>query len=258
MKVPHTTTIVIVIPVFNEEANIHQVLSTITATLTVFSKFQFQILLVNDASTDNTSEEIVKFMSVHQDTDIPILLLEYEHDMGTAQTMLKLFQIAISQQPQLVIKLDMDLDFSHEEVLQKFLSTIDTDKSNISNTILAGIRVIPNEKVMTFYEQVRKKVSDIFLKEKLGLDNYDPVSGGTQLYPVTILRTLLSRQVVKAYDLRWGVDVLLPLLARKEGYQLMTIPMYESQYNLDRRKDSKVKMQYDAFEAVFQRVYFSG
>lgn len=247
----------IVIPVFNEEDNIHDVLSTITSTLREYPQFQFQILLVNDGSTDNTSLEVANYLTRHYDIQHPIFLIENEENIGTAKTMLRLFQIAVSNKPVLVVKLDMDHDFSHQEVIRKFFDTIIKTKWGIESTILTGIRIIPNEKKMTFYEQARKKKTDIYLKEKLGLENYDPVSGGTQLYPLPILKELLAQQVVQDYELRWGVDVMLPLLARKRGYQLQIIPIYNSQYSFDRRSDSKVKLQYDAFTAVFERVHNS-
>ena len=246
------------IPVFNEEENVHQVLSTITSTLAEYPQFQFHILIVNDGSTDNTSQAIGQHIAQNYDVRFPILLIENEKNIGTAKTMLKLFQIAVSNKPDLVIKLDMDHDFSHEEVIHKFLDTITTPAFCIETTVLAGIRIISNQKVMTIYEQARKKITDIYLEEKLGLANYDPVSGGTQLYPLAILKELMAQQVVLDYDLRWGVDVLLPLLARKLGHQLLTIPIYNSRYSLDRRSDMKVKNQYDAFTAVFERVYFQG
>jgi len=249
---PHS--INIVIPVFNEEDNVHQVLSIITKTLEEYPQYQYQILLVNDGSTDNTSKEITKYLELYANKQIPILLMENEENIGTAKTMLKLFKIATAQKPDMVIKLDMDHDFSHEEVLRKFFKRISAPDFCFKSTVLVGIRIIPNEKVMTFYEQARKNRTDIFLKQKLGLENYDPVSGGTQLYPNAILEKILEHQVVKNYDLRWGVDVLLPLLARKKGFTLETISIYNSRYSFDRRSDLKVKSQYDAFTNVFMLV----
>jgi len=253
--IENLATINIVIPVFNEEDNVHEILSNITATLEKYSQYYCQILLVNDGSTDNTSEEIMKYLKLYFNIKYPIYLIENEQNIGTAQTMLKLFKLAVSKKPSMVIKLDMDHDFSHQEVLSKFFDTISSPDFCFESTVLVGIRIIPNEKVMTFYEQARKKRTDNYLKKKLGLENYDPVSGGTQLYPLHILEEVLTYQVVKNYKLKWGVDVLLPLLARKKGYQLHTIPIFNSRYSFDRRSDTKVKSQYDAFTAVFELVH---
>jgi glycosyltransferase involved in cell wall biosynthesis len=252
--IENLVTISIVIPVFNEEDNVHEILSNITMTLEKYPQYYCQILLINDGSTDNTSAEVVKYLEECFNIKYPIFFIENEKNIGTAQTMLKLFKLAVSKKPSMVIKLDMDHDFSHQEVLCKFFDTISTSGFCFKSTILVGIRVIPNEKVMTFYEQARKKRTDDFLKEKLGLKNYDPVSGGTQLYPLHILEEVLTYPVVKNYKLKWGVDVLLPLLARKNGYQLHTIPILNSRYCFDRRSDNKVKSQYDAFTTVFELV----
>lgn len=244
----------IVIPVFNEEDNVHNVLTNIIDTLEEYPQYIFQILLVNDGSTDNTAQEITKFLDQQLNKKIPVLLLENKVNIGTAKTMLKLFRLAISQKPHLIIKLDMDHDFSHEEVLHNFFKRIAHSDYCVQSTVLVGIRVIANEKVMTFYEQARKVRTDSFLRQKLGLENYDPVSGGTQLYPHAILEEILAHDVVHTYNLRWGVDVLLPLLARKKGFQLETIPIYNSRYSFDRRSDLKVKSQYDAFTSVFELI----
>jgi glycosyltransferase involved in cell wall biosynthesis len=243
-----------VIPAYNEESNVRMVLSTITSTLANYPRYQFRIILVNDGSTDNTSGEISAFIKDHSCNTTPISLINNEQNIGTARTMLKLFQLAVDHQPDLVIKLDMDHDFSHEEVLCKFFEKISTTEFYDQPTTLVGIRVIPNQKVMTFYEQARKVRTDNFLKQKLGLNNYDPVSGGTQLYPLVILKTVLGYPIVQNYKMKWGMDVLLPLLARKKKFQLITIPIYNSRYSFDRRSDLKVKSQYDAFTSVFELI----
>ncbi|MFK7806994.1 MAG: glycosyltransferase family 2 protein [Saprospiraceae bacterium] len=247
----------IVIPVYNEADNVKTVLRSILDTLEGENAFSFQILIVNDGSTDDSTLLITEFLRERPCKKIPILLLENDINIGTARTMLRLFKVAVSNHPDMVIKLDMDYDFSHEEVLLKFFNRIQSVSFCPISTILVGIRIIPSEKKMTFYEQARKRRTDEILIDKFGLENYDPVSGGTQLYPLPILEEIINIDIVKTYNLRWGVDVLLPLLARKTGFQLETIPIYNSRYSFDRRSDLKVKSQYDAFTAVFELIHSS-
>ena len=246
--------ICIVIPVYNEVANVHPVLAEITSTLKKFQANDYRILLANDASTDNTAMEIQAYINERGLNGL-IHLFENRENIGTAPTMRKLFKLAIDIRPDLVIKLDMDRDFSQGEVLEKFLTSIPEDKKLRDRRVLAGIRTLPKGRVMTFYERVHRRIMDEFLQKTLRVHNYDPVSAGTQLYPINVLKELLEDEVVRAFDLRWGMDVLLSMLAKRKGYDLITIPILRSKYDRDRRADKKVKLQYEAFYKVFDGVY---
>ena len=65
----------------------------------------------------------------------------------------------------------------------------------------------------------------------------------------------MKEKVVQDFNLRWGMDVLLSMLAKRKGYDLITIPIIRSKYDTDRRQDNKVKSQYEAFYKVFEGVY---
>ena len=219
-----------------------------------FQEHDYRILLANDASTDKSGLEIQDYIN-ERGFNLLIHLLENKENIGTAPTMRKLFRLALDLKSEIVIKLDMDRDFSQGEVLEKFLSTIADQKRFNHNTVLAGIRTLPNGKVMTFYERVHRRIMNDFLEKTLAVHDYDPVSAGTQLYPVHILKELMKEKVVQDFNLRWGMDVLLSMLAKRKGYDLITIPIIRSKYDTDRRQDKKVKSQYEAFYKVFEGVY---
>jgi len=246
--------ICIVIPVFNEAANVQPVLAEITSTLLKYQSHDYRIILANDASTDDTVMCIQNYINERGLNGL-IHLFENKENIGTAPTMRKLFQIAVDMRPDLVIKLDMDRDFSQGEVLDKFILNIATDKERRENQVLAGIRTLPKGKAMTFFERVNRKIMDEFLQKTLAVHNYDPVSAGTQMYPIGLLKELLAEEVVRLFDLRWGMDVLLSMLAKRKGYELITIPILRTKYDRDRRADKKVKLQYEAFYQVFDEVY---
>ena len=229
-------------------------LAEITSTLTKFQEHDYRIILANDASTDNTAMEIQNYINELGLNGL-IHLFENKKNIGTAPTMRKLFKLAIDIKSEIVIKLDMDRDFSQGEVLEKFLNTIASERKLNNNSVLAGIRTLPSGKVMTFYERVHRRIMNSFLQKTLAVHNYDPVSAGTQLYPIKILKELLEEEVVQNFNLRWGMDVLLSMLAKRKGYDLITIPIIRSKYDTDRRADQKVKSQYEAFYKVFEGVY---
>jgi len=246
--------ICIVIPVYNEAANVRPVLAEITSTLLNYQSHDYRIILANDASTDDTAMRIQEYINERGLSGL-IHLFENRENIGTAPTMRKLFQIAVDMRPDLVIKLDMDRDFSQGEVLDKFILNIATNKNTRENQVLAGIRTLPKGKAMTFFERVNRKIMDEFLQKTLAVHNYDPVSAGTQMYPIGLLKNLLEEEVVRTFDLRWGMDVLLSMLAKRNGFELITIPILRTKYDRDRRADKKVKLQYQAFYQVFDEVY---
>ena len=246
--------ICIVIPVYNEVANVRTVLAEITSTLLNYPSHDYRILLANDASTDDTGLCIQNYINERGLNGL-IHLFDNQENIGTAPTMRKLFHIAVDMRADMVIKLDMDRDFSQGEVLNKFLSNISPDKKIREQQVLAGIRTLPKGKVMTFFERAHRRIMDNFLQEALAVHNYDPVSAGTQMYPIGLMKELLEEEAVRTFDLRWGMDVLLSMLAKRKGYDLITIPILRTKYDRDRRADEKVKSQYEAFYRVFDEVF---
>ena len=68
MKTPFTT-LSIVIPAFNEGPTIHRILDKIKE-VTLIHEIQKEIIIVNDFSTDNTFDELQKYMASHADENI--------------------------------------------------------------------------------------------------------------------------------------------------------------------------------------------
>jgi len=68
MKTPFTT-LSIVIPAFNEGPTIHRILDKIRE-VTLIHEIQKEIIIVNDFSTDNTFDELQKYMASHADENI--------------------------------------------------------------------------------------------------------------------------------------------------------------------------------------------
>jgi len=244
---------VIVIPSYNEENNITSILTEITSTLANLAVSNYKIIILDDCSSDDSFTMAYRYI-VDNTCQQKIELHRNEENIGTAQSIIKLLHFAVLEKPDFVIKMDMDKDFSHKEVLHTFFNHLSKNKTTARNKVVAGIRILDNEKQMTIYERIRKYQMKEFLKSQMAIKDYDPVSAGTQLYPYSILYLLLKIGLVNNYDLRWGVDVLLPLLSRKMGNTLINIPINNSNYNVERRKDAKVKNQYDAFFRVFELI----
>lgn len=69
----------IVIPAFNEGATIHEILNKIK-TVDLLHGIEKEIIIINDYSTDNTSEQIRKYMD--ENKNLNILYLEHQVNKG--------------------------------------------------------------------------------------------------------------------------------------------------------------------------------
>lgn len=69
----------IVIPAFNEGATIHEILNKIK-TVELLHGIEKEIIIINDYSTDNTSEQIRKYMD--ENKNLNILYLEHQVNKG--------------------------------------------------------------------------------------------------------------------------------------------------------------------------------
>ena len=70
----------VVIPIFNEEENINKLSQSITKAL---SDIDYEVLFINDGSTDNSENEIVKLSS----TDPKIKLINLRRNYGQTGAM---------------------------------------------------------------------------------------------------------------------------------------------------------------------------
>ena len=75
----------IVLPAFNEERTIYGVLSSLyAAILSSLPSFQFEFIIVNDGSTDNTSQQINKFLDCHLQCVVRTINLSRRQGIGHA------------------------------------------------------------------------------------------------------------------------------------------------------------------------------
>ena len=99
----------IIIPVFNEAQTIHRILDKVK-TVELINGILKDIIIVNDYSTDGTSDVIQKY--IKENADVPITLLEHSKNKGKGAALRTGIQHAKGD---LIVIQDADLEYDPNE-----------------------------------------------------------------------------------------------------------------------------------------------
>ena len=135
--------ITILIPFYNEEGNIVRQLEDIIENIDLIKDYKFDILLVDDGSTDNSSEKIIQLFNTFP--NINYQLIKHQKNMGKTKAFETAFQNLVTDY---VLFMDGDYQDDPSEI-SKFVQKIKEDfeviignqkkKSNIIKKIAALI-----------------------------------------------------------------------------------------------------------------------
>jgi glycosyltransferase involved in cell wall biosynthesis len=202
----------VLMPAFNEGHHIYQ---NGKETFEVFRKFaeSFEILIINDGSSDNTKNEITKLQTEYSNASQKILLVDQPKNAGKGAALKKGFEASSGE---IIIFLDADLDLPPHQI--EYL--IDLMKDNSADVVI-GSKQHPHSNID--YPKRRKLLSWVYSKVLLllfGLPLRDTQTG-LKLFKRNVLADIFPVILSKAF----AYDVEILANAHHLGYKILEAPI---------------------------------
>jgi len=235
-----TGTISVVMPAYNEQFHISNAIDE-TRRVLEESNCDYEIIVVDDGSTDNTFNEASKISSIHEEVQV----VKCNSNGGKGQAL----KFGSNQaRGDLIIFLDADLDLHPNQihVLYQYLD-------NSGSDVVIGSKRHPLSKLD--YPMHRKIISNTYyllVKALFGLPIRDTQTG-IKLFKKQVLEDVSPRVLVK----RYALDLELLAVAHHHGYTIIEAPII-----LDFKKRGRIRPK-DVFQvlmdtmAIFYRLYIS-
>lgn len=214
-------TLSVVMPAYNEGKHIYDNLMTTSNILSTFLK-RYEIIAVNDGSTDNTAEQIAT-AAAH---DCHIISSGYSDNHGKGYAI----SYGIAQTKGIYTAfLDSDLELS-PKLFQFYLKELQEQDADI----VIGSKQHPDSKLE--YPLLRKIMSYgyyIMLKLMFKLDIHDTQTG-IKLFKSSVIKPIAAGLTTDGY----AFDIEILLAAHKQGFKIIEAPI-ELNYSRDDAKDGR-------------------
>ena len=198
----------IIVPAFNEGSRIYDNLGTISAALSRFTD-DYEIIAVNDGSSDNTGDEIARAAS----QDSHIVPAGYGKNRGKGGAIIE--GVSFSRGSEVGF-IDADLDLSPEQIA----SYVEVMKAQGADVVI-GSKMHKDSKIE--YPPARKLFSFcyyVMLKVLFGLKCHDTQTG-LKIYKGDLIRKVAPAQTIYGY----AFDIEMLALASKCGARLVEMPV---------------------------------
>jgi dolichyl-phosphate beta-glucosyltransferase len=195
----------VIVPAYNEEPNIELAINEISSYLEK-SNFDYEIIIINDGSTDRTKEICLKYLD-------KIKYFENETNKGKGFTVKKGVRLATKQK---ILFLDTDLStpIQQVEVLYPFA---DKYEIVIGSRNLADSNIIADQ---PFHRRMMGKTFAVITYFFSGL-NIKDTQCGFKLFDKTAINDIFDRSVIEG----WCFDVELLYIAEKLNYKTKEAPI---------------------------------
>lgn len=196
----------VIIPAYNEEKRIGRTLEAILGYLDK-QKYTYEIIVVNDGSTDKTKEVVQQFK--HK----KIKILDNSGNKGKGYSVQQGF---LSAEKEWVLFTDADLSTPIEELKTCFRYASGAD-------VIIGSRNLPMSQIVVkqpFFRSMLGRIFPFFVRLLL-LPNIKDSQCGFKLFRKEAAQKVAEKQKITGFCF----DVELLFLAKKLGYKIQEIPI---------------------------------
>ena len=219
----------LIIPTYNEIANIEKMLTTVTELYP-----QLHILIIEDGSPDGTAEVVKNFMKENEH----INMIERQGKLGLGTAYITGFKWALERDFQFVF--EMDCDFSHDpKDIKNLLQAAQSSDLVIGSRYLDGIRIInwPMKRLLLSY------FAGVYTRFITGLGVTDTTGG----FKCFTRRALESINFNKIFSNGYSFQIELNFKIWAQGLKIQEVPIIFTE-----RRDGESKMGGSIiYEAVF-------
>lgn len=220
MKSDTKQKLIIIVPVYNEAANIPRLFDSFTEIYNEFgSQFDICFIIVDDGSTDGTLDAIQKLSA-----GMTIMILPHEKNMGPGCAFATAFKFIAEfvKDDDWVITMEGDNTSNHRIIWQMITRTKEGYDVVLASPYMygGGITNTTNLRVLLSYG------ANIFVKEILGLHGFFTVSSFYRLYRGSILKKLFKvygNEIIESTGFECMVELVLKMVFIKAS--ISEIPM---------------------------------
>jgi dolichol-phosphate mannosyltransferase len=203
--------VLVVLPAYNEEENIGDLLNQIKFALEEDSKTSYKVYVVNDGSRDKT-EDIVRSMSA----EMPIELIVHEVNQGLGATIRDGLYKAVNDSNQNDIIITMDADATHNPglILRLMRMIIEGHDVVIASRFQPGARVIG----LAWHRKLLSIVASIIFRITYPIKGVKDYTCGYRAIRADVLKSAMAEYGDRFFDqdgFQALVDILLKLRRRK-------------------------------------------
>ncbi|HXH31774.1 MAG TPA: polyprenol monophosphomannose synthase [Bacteriovoracaceae bacterium] len=204
---PRLDTTVVIIPTYNELANIGRMIATLDSTYP-----DLHVLVIDDGSPDGTAASVKAF----QEKKVNLFLLERPEKLGLGTAYLSGFTWAVEKDYAAVIT--MDCDFSHDPAcIASFVEGLNTHDLVIGSRYFGGVRVLnwPMRRL------ILSCVASWYSRFVTGIPFLDS-TGGFNGYSKTAIRSL---DLTKIFSIGYAFQIELKYKIWSRGLPCLEFPI---------------------------------
>ncbi len=225
----------VVVPCYNEEQNIYRNLNKIKNHLEKNFK-DFEIIVVNDGSTDGTVSEIEKF---GKDCPCPCTIVNHGENKGKGWAVR---EGMLRAKFEVVMFLDADLAIPIEELNIFYDKIIEGYDVVIASRFVPGLIIL---KPVKWYRKIMEKVFRLLRILIINEWEVKDTQCGFKVFTADAARSIFTRLTVN----RFAFDAEVIFLAKKFGYRVKELPI-----RLQNPQNSHINLLIDPINMFFDLI----